>query len=75
MNILNDKTDVIYVNNNAKDILQNPTYSYFMGIYYVPLLSLEETFRYSKLMFGETQYITGLVSYYLCIGNYRMSCV
>ena len=38
----------------------------------VPLLSLEETFRYSKLMFGETQYINGLVSYYLCIGNYRM---
>ena len=23
-------------------------------------------------MFGETQYINGLVSYYLCIGNYRM---
>lgn len=64
--------DTIYKKYSNTNILQNPTYSYFMGIYYVPLLSLEETFRYSKLMFGETQYINGLVSYYLCIGNYRM---
>lgn len=64
--------DTIYKKYSNPNILQNPTYSYFMGIYYVPLLSLEETFRYSKLMFGETQYINGLVSYYLCIGNYRM---
>lgn len=64
--------DNIYKKYSDSNILQNPTYSYFMGIYYVPLLSLDETFRYSKMMFGERQYIEGLVSYYLCLGNYRM---
>ncbi len=64
--------DTIYRKYSDLNLIINPTYSYFMERYYIPLLSFEETLRYSKMMFGEELYLRGLVTYYLCLGNYRM---
>ena len=67
--IVNDKIYRKYVESN---LIDNPIYSYFMDRYYIPLLDFEETLRYTKMMFGEDRYINGMVTYYLCCGNYRL---
>lgn len=64
--------DIVYKKYSTSNLLQNPIYSYFMGIYYIPLLNFEEELRYSKMMFDEKHFISGLVTYYLCLGNYRI---
>lgn len=64
--------DIIYRKYSDSNLMINPTYSYFMGRYYIPLLNFKETLRYSKMMFGEESYLSGLVTYYLCVGNYRL---
>ena len=64
--------DIVYKKYSTSNLLQNPIYSYFMGMYYIPLLNFEEELRYSKMMFDEKHFISGLVTYYLCLGNYRI---
>ncbi len=64
--------DRIYKKYQNAALLDNPIRSYFMNIYYAPLLRMDETFRYVKRCFSEMNYMKGLVAYYLSLGNYRM---
>ena len=64
--------DEIFRRYSESDLLRNSVYTYFVGMYYISLLSFEETLQYSKMMFAEEDYLSGLVTYYMSMGNYRL---
>jgi hypothetical protein len=64
--------DEMFIKYSKNDMIENAFFTYFSGFYYLPLLSLKESLRYSMMMFGETDYLRGISNYYQCLGNYRL---
>ncbi|OOM70591.1 hypothetical protein CLPUN_51990 [Clostridium puniceum] len=64
--------DEMFIKYSKNDMIENAFFTYFSGFYYLPLLSLRESLRYSMMMFGETNYLRGISNYYQCLGNYRL---
>ncbi|GEA31247.1 hypothetical protein [Clostridium diolis] len=64
--------DEMFIKYNKNDMIENALFTYFSGFYYLPLLNLRESLRYSMMMFGETDYLRGISNYYQCLGNYRL---
>ncbi|MFW2503472.1 hypothetical protein [Clostridium diolis] len=64
--------DEMFIKYSKNDMIENAFFTYFSGLYYLPMLNLMESLRYSMMMFGEIDYLSSISNYYQCLGNYRL---